>query len=94
MPKPPSDIPGLLEFVGRELYGNEWKTRLAAALAISRSTLRFWLLGLSKTDRDIASDLVLLVDRECDGTLSRSVALTALRHAIVRATGKVNADAA
>jgi hypothetical protein len=92
--RPPHTIPGLLEFTGGAVYGPCWRGRLASGLGISRSTLRLWLLGLAKSDRDIASELILLVDRERAATGTRAVELTALRHDIVAGAKRANLDAA
>lgn len=35
-----------LKMVGRELFGNEWQTRLAEALGRDGSTVRRWVSGV------------------------------------------------
>jgi hypothetical protein len=84
---PPKDLPGQITYTGETLWGEFWKSRMATGLGVSRTTLRLWLLGLSKSDRDVHSELIFLVDRERASAVSRSAELTALRHDLVAVTG-------
>ena len=82
-PKLPKDAPGRLEYVGRALYGDQWRKRLAAALPVSRDTLYWWLRGAVKPHRDIDGELIDLLDRERDAAAERGVQITALRRALI-----------
>jgi hypothetical protein len=86
--RPPRDLPGQIAFTGQQLFGEFWKRRMAQALGISRTALRLWILGLSKRDRDVASELLFLIDRERAASVSRSAELTALRHDLIAVTGR------
>jgi hypothetical protein len=88
--RPPRDLPGQISFTGELLFGQFWKRRMASALGISRTTLRLWLLGLSKSNRDVPSELLFLVDRERVSAGARSAELTALRHDLLSVTGKAS----
>lgn len=69
-----------IECVGEGLYGDEWKTRLAAGLGISRSQLFEWRRGANKTTRrDIDAELIALIDRERDASNERGLNLSRLR---------------
>jgi hypothetical protein len=91
--RPPKDLPGQIVYTGEHLFGEYWKRRMATALGISRTTLRLWILGLSKSDRDVASELLFLVDWERAGAVGRSAELTQLRHDLIAVTGRTS-DAA
>jgi hypothetical protein len=86
--RPPRDLPGQIEFVGACLYGAWWRRRLALALGISRTTLHAWMKGLSKSDRDVAGELLFLVDKERGAAGVRSAQLTVLRNDLIAVTGR------
>ena len=83
---PPKDLPGKLRFAGPPLYGEYWKAKLAEGLGISRSQLFHWLNGRFKSNRDIESDLIDLVEREHAASTTRGVELTALRRVMETAS--------
>jgi hypothetical protein len=62
--QPPRDLPGKIEFAGREWFGPWWRAKTAAGLGVSRSQFHTWLTGHIKSDRDIESDLIDLIARE------------------------------
>ena len=79
----PKDTAGRLEFIGKALYGDHWRKRLAAALGICRDTLYQWLHDRAKTVRDVDGELIDLLDRERDAAAERGVQITALRRAML-----------
>ncbi|MCS3893463.1 hypothetical protein M2171_002596 [Bradyrhizobium japonicum USDA 38] len=78
-PASPNSQADHIAYVGLALRGEEWKTRLAAGLDISRSQLFEWRLGTSKTRRDIDCGLIALIDRERDASNKRGLKLFHLR---------------
>lgn len=78
----PNDLPGRLRVAGTTLYGSSWRSRLAAGLGVSRSTLFEWCRG-GKAVVDIDAAIIDLIDRERDEASLRGIQLTALKNRFV-----------
>ncbi|MCS3893435.1 transposase-like protein [Bradyrhizobium japonicum USDA 38] len=88
-PSSPKSQPDRIAFVGFALYGDEWKTRLAAGLGVSRSQFFEWRRGTPKTARrDIDGALIELIDRERDAANERGLVLSRLRATMLRMIGR------
>lgn len=74
-----------LEMVGKGVYGESFRRRLAKGLGISRGTLWSVLSGRKRTALDVDGALLDLIDRERDATAERGVALTKLKKALLAA---------
>lgn len=94
MAKLPVEVSARLAAIGKVVYGPQcWRGRLAAGLGVSQSTLRLWLGGEYKSQRDIDGELIQLIDRERDASAERSVELGDLRKAIVKSSDRSRHDA-
>lgn len=76
----PVTIQGRLALVGRALYGKAFRSKLAAGLNISRTTLWDWLRpgGKRLDKRDIDGELIDLIECERDAADERSIELATL----------------
>lgn len=81
-----------IKYVGVKLYGENWPSKLAAGLGLSRSQLFEWRVGSTKTTRrDVDSELIALVERERGAADARRLMLSRLRTALLRMTGREDA---
>lgn len=81
----PITIRGRLTLVGRTLYGNSFRAKLAEGLGIGRSTLWQWMTdgGKRRAHRDVDAELIDLIDSERDATDQRGLQIDALRRLFV-----------
>lgn len=94
MTKIPTDVPERLEFYGTTIFGAKcWRGKLAAGLSIAPSTLRLWLNGEYKSDRDIDGEVLDLIERERDVSAERNVELGELRKRILKSSDRSRYDA-
>jgi hypothetical protein len=92
--EPPKTLAQRLEFGGKRMYvGRGWKVRLATGLGVSRTMLWHYLSG-AQPDRDIAGELVDLIERERVASTERGVSLGKLRNQMLGFIGRSNKEVA
>lgn len=78
----PETLPGRIEFIGKRLYGRDWRGAVAHALGVHRATLWRWLAG-KRTSRDIDAALAAMVDAERDVAAARSDEIRRLQRTLL-----------
>jgi hypothetical protein len=82
-PMPPT-VGERIQLVGKTLFGDRWRSRMAAELGASRSTQWRWVRNDEQPKRDIDMILVELIDREWSSGNARCAELADLRRRFVR----------